>query len=183
MRIESLSSVSLKITRVLQSIEAAIGITCLFVMFAVMIINVVSRYLLYKPIAWSDELGNYLFIWMSFLASSYVMGNDGHVRVTAIESRLPEKARNIVHFVMNLIMFVMFSLYIIPSFKMLGKLKLSNMMRVPLSLIYVIMPLSFLLMCVHIANNMVQDVSRMKANSSKDQAADRGDSWEGKKCC
>jgi len=78
-------------------------------MFTVMIVNVVSRYVLFKPIAWADELCNYLFIWMSFLASAYVMGNDGHVRVTALESRLPQKVRNIVHFSMNVIMLVMFA--------------------------------------------------------------------------
>ncbi len=154
---------SCKINRVLQSMEAVVGMTCLFVMFSVMIVNIISRYLLYKPIPWSDELCNYLFIWMSFLASAYVMGNDGHVRVTAIQSRLPQKLGNLVHLVLDVIMLVMLALYIGPSFRMLSKLRLSNMMRVPLGFVYAIMPICFILMCIHILINIIKDVSRLKA--------------------
>lgn len=158
MNIEDLQEKSRILTRGLQAVEAAVGVAGLFVLFVVIIVNIFTRYLLDMPLAWSDELCNYLFIWMSFLASAYVMGNDGHIRVTAIESRLPEKARRAVHLAMNVIMLVMFSLYILPSFRMLGKLKKSNMLEIPLKYVYVIMPVCFFLMCVHIAVNIVGDI-------------------------
>lgn len=157
---------SRKITKALQTFELYLGVACLFVMLVVMILNIFFRYVLYRPIAWSDELSNYLFIWMSFLASSYVMGNDGHVRVTAIESRLPPVPRRILHLVMNCVALGMFALYIVPSLRMLGKLKNSNMLRVPLKYVYLIIPISFFLMCVHIAMNIVQDLRLLRHGES-----------------
>ncbi len=159
---EELLRKSQKVTQALQSFEILLGVFSLFVLFTIIMVNVVTRYIFFKPIAWSDELCNYLFIWMSFLASAYVMAEDGHVRVTAVESRLPEKVRNFVRLSMNVIMLFMFALYVWPSFRMLGKLKKSNMLEVPLKFVYVIMPICFLLMCVHIVNNILRDVIRIK---------------------
>jgi TRAP-type C4-dicarboxylate transport system permease small subunit len=139
----------------LQRAEMAIGVVCLAVMLIVMLVNIFFRYVLSKPIFFSDELNNYLFIWMSFLSACFVMGNDGHVRVTAIVSLLPEKAQIVMKLIMEGCMLVVFSLYIIPSATMLGRLKLSSMMRVPLKYVYVIMPIAFGLMGVHIVVNMI----------------------------
>ncbi len=172
-----------RMNRVLQSVEAALGMICLFVMFAVMLINIVSRYLLYKPIPWSDELCNYLFIWMSFLASAYVMGNDGHVRVTAIQSMLPPKIGSMVHLVLEVVMVVMLSLYIGPSFRMLGKLRLSNMMQVPLKFVYAIMPICFSLMCIHILINIIKDVHRLQAVRAKTGVTNTFSKSQDISCC
>jgi len=184
MRMDNLVEKTQRVSSFLQTAEMIVGVFCIFLMFGVMIVNVFSRYLLYKPIAWSDELCNYLFVWMSFLASAYVMGNDGHVRVTAIVSRLPAGARSIIHLAMNLIMFVMFLLYVVPSFRMLEKLKLSNMLRIPLKFVYVIMPVCFLLMCAHIANTILKDLNRML--SLRKAASGQSEPIEGPKesiCC
>ena len=98
---------------------------------------------------------------MSFLSSAYVMGNDGHVRVTAFVSLLSKRSQLWVKVVMDLIMVVVFFQYIAPSLRMLGRLKLSNMMRIPLKYVYVIMPIVFLLMCIHILVNVIEEFTRL----------------------
>ena len=150
---------SKKLSRALQFFELSLGTVILFVLFANIITNVFLRYVFFKPLFWSDELSNYLFIWMSFLASSFVMAEDGHVRVTAIESRLPKKMQLHVRIAMKLIMLVTFGLYIWPSIRMLGKLKKSNMLEVPLQFVYIIMPICFFLMCLHIVGNIVFEIA------------------------
>lgn len=146
---------------ILQKGEMLIGSSCLAVMLVMMLLNIFFRYVLSKPIYYSDELNNYLFIWMSFLSAAYVMGNDGHVRVTAIVSLLPKRGQLWVKVVMDLIMVVVFFQYIAPSVRMLNRLKLSNMMRIPLKYVYVIMPIVFLLMCIHILVNVIEEFTRL----------------------
>jgi len=145
----------------LQKIEMFIGAICLAVMLGMMLLNIFFRYILYKPIFYSDELNNYLFIWMSFLSAAYVMGNDGHVRVTALISILPEKVQVWIKVVMDTIMFVVFFLYTTPSFKVLSRLKRSNMLRVPLKYVYVIIPIVFCLLCIHIVVNIIDEFARL----------------------
>ena len=146
---------------ILQKGEMLIGSSCLAVMLVMMLLNIFFRYILSKPIYYSDELNNYLFIWMSFLSAAYVMGNDGHVRVTAIVSLLPKRGQLWIKVVMDLIMVVVFFQYIAPSLRMLSRLKLSNMMRIPLKYVYVIMPIVFLLMCIHILVNVIEEFTRL----------------------
>ena len=150
-----------QVRSVLQKGEMLIGVSCLAVMLIMMLLNIFFRYILSKPIFYSDELNNYLFIWMSFLSAAYVMGNDGHVRVTAIVSLLPKKGQLWVKLVMDLIMVVVFFQYISPSMRMLSRLKLSNMMRIPLKYVYVIMPIVFFLMCIHILVNIIEEFVRL----------------------
>ncbi len=159
-------NISLIITKKLQKIELFIGVTCLAIMLSTIILNILFRYVLYKPISWSDELSNYLFIWMSFLASAYVMGNDHHVRVTALIQRMPEKLKDIIHLVMNLVMFIVFTSYINPSFSILRGLKKSNMMRIPLKFVYLIIPIAFFFMAAHIMNSIILDIDHL-LNSKK----------------
>jgi len=151
-----------KTKKTLQRIELYIGTICLFVMLLVMLANIIGRYLFYKPIFWSDELNNYLFIWLGFLASAYVMGDDNHIRVDSLVCHLPQSVRCIVKIVMDCIMLVMFLCYVFPSVRMLGKLKKSNMMRIPLKYVYVIMPICFLLMAIHITINIIQELNTVK---------------------
>ncbi len=162
-----------QVRSVLQKGEMLIGVSCLAVMLIMMLLNIFFRYVLSKPIYYSDELNNYLFIWMSFLSAAYVMGNDGHVRVTAIVSLLPKKGQLWVKLVMDLIMVVVFFQYISPSMRMLSRLKLSNMMRIPLKYVYVIMPIVFLLMCIHILVNIIEEFVRL-AKLKEDAAKPNG---------
>lgn len=145
----------------LQTIEMVIGVICLGVMVIMMLLNIFFRYVLYKPIYYSDELNNYLFIWMSFLSAAYIMGNDGHVRVTAVISLFSEKVRIWIKLVMDIVMIVVFSSYIWPSVRMLGRLKRSNMLRVPLKYVYMIMPIAFVLISIHIIINIVDEFARL----------------------
>jgi TRAP-type C4-dicarboxylate transport system permease small subunit len=160
---EKLIQASKKITAILQKVEIGIGVTSLFVMFIVIIANVVGRYIFYKPIAWSDELSNYLFIWMCFAASAYVMSLDGHVRVMAIVSCMPKAVRRVIPLVMNVIMFITFFVYITPATSILGKLTRSNMLRVPLKYVYFIIPFFSTLMCIHIVVNIFRDIHGLTA--------------------
>lgn len=146
---------------VLQKGEMILGTLCLATMLIMMLLNIFFRYILSKPIFYSDELNNYLFIWMSFLSAAYVMGNDGHVRVTAFVSLLSAKAQIWIKLIMDIIMVVVFFQYIAPSMRMLSRLRLSNMMRIPLRYVYVIMPIVFFLMCIHIIVNSIEEFAKL----------------------
>jgi TRAP-type C4-dicarboxylate transport system permease small subunit len=154
---ESIINNFAKINQLLQKAEKLIGAACLGVMLFIMLLNIMMRYLLLIPINWSDELNNYLFIWSGFLACAYTTAEDGHVRVTLIWGALPKKVRTVTHFAMNLIMLTAFAFFIGPTWRLLGRLPLSNSLRVPLKYVYSILPIAFSLMSLHLVNNMLKD--------------------------
>ncbi len=172
--------ISSRISGVLQKIEVFIGSACLIALFTLMVVNAAARYLFDFPIIWSDEMNNFLFVWIGFLSCAYIMGNDGHIRITALTDALPPLARYILQTTTNIIMIVMFTIFIPYLFRLLGRVTFSGLLRIPLKFIYVIMPVSFILMCLHIVNNILQNTLRQFLSSQvRDmQATERkGQSW------
>lgn len=166
---DQLYQVIKKINRLLQKAEMAVGCVCLFVLLIVMLANAGGRYLLRMPILWSDELNNILFVWFGFLACAYIMGEDRHLRVTALIGLFPPGVKYVINTILNLVMLVLFSLYLAPLAKLLGKVTFSGIMRIPLQYVYLILPLSFGLMCFHIIHNIIKDFCLMK-NQKREEA-------------
>ena len=162
---ESVRRVTNAISRVLQRIEMFFGCVCLVLMLGLMLFNAAGRYLLNYSVIWSDEMNNFFFVWLGFLACSYIMGEDGHMRVTGLIGMLPRRVQYVLRTIMNVIMIVVF-LYYIPGFiALMGRVTFSGLLRLPLKYVYAILPISFGLMSFHVLNNIINDYCEEKAAS------------------
>ena len=65
---------------VTESVGAVIVVAETFILFA----GVVSRYVFNNPIFWTDELANFLFLWLSMLGTVVALRGDGHMRLTTL---------------------------------------------------------------------------------------------------
>lgn len=146
-----------KINNTLMKVECFFGCVFLGALFFIMITNAAMRYLFQSGLNWSDELNGFLFVWFSFLSASYVMGKDSHLSITALVGVLPKVVRYVLKQCMNIIMIAFSGFYIIALEQMLSKLSMSNVMRIPLQYIYIILPISFSLMIIHVLYNVVKD--------------------------
>lgn len=72
--------------------------TSLFVIFGVVLVSSLSRYLLNSPIQWSEEVAKYAMIYgtMFGMALCYLEGL--HIRFTFLEDMVSEKIRHYLHF-------------------------------------------------------------------------------------
>ena len=55
--------------------------------------GIVARYVLHKPLTWSDELASTLFLWLAMLGAVVALRRSEHMRMTAIVFGLNEPAR------------------------------------------------------------------------------------------
>ncbi len=60
-------------------------------MFAAFIAQVVFRYVLNLPLAWSDELCNFLWLWGILWGASFVMRNHEDIRFDMLYNLMPRK--------------------------------------------------------------------------------------------
>ena len=65
---------------VTESVGAAIVVAETLILFA----GVVSRYVFNSPLFWTDELANFLFLWLSMLGTVVALRGDGHMRLTTL---------------------------------------------------------------------------------------------------
>jgi C4-dicarboxylate transporter DctQ subunit len=47
-------------------------------------LQVVLRYIFNSPLTWVEEVGRYLFIWITFLGAAVAFARDTHIRVDAV---------------------------------------------------------------------------------------------------
>jgi len=126
----------------------------LVLIMGVMVINVLwqvfTRYIVGNPSAFTDELARYLMIWVGVLGAAYVSGQNMHVAIDLIPSRSSKKTQKKLKTIVNslIILFAFFALVV-------GGLRLvfisyqlgqqSAALQIPLALVYIILPISGLL--------------------------------------
>jgi tripartite ATP-independent transporter DctM subunit len=60
---------------------------------AVLLAGVIARFVLHKPLIWSDELASMLFIWLAMLGAVVALRRGEHMRMTAMVSKLAPPRR------------------------------------------------------------------------------------------
>jgi len=78
------------IGRITELPAAALLVAEIVVLFT----GVVFRYVVDRPLVWTDELASMLFLWLCMLGSVIAQRRGGHMRLTALAVRLPERWRN-----------------------------------------------------------------------------------------
>jgi tripartite ATP-independent transporter DctM subunit len=59
----------------------------------VLTLGVFSRYALNRPLVWTEELAETLFLWLAMFGAAVAMRRGEHMRMTAIAQRLPARVR------------------------------------------------------------------------------------------
>ncbi len=79
-------------------------------MFALMVIvifaQVIMRYVFNNSLYWSEELGKFLFVWISWLGISLGEREGEHIKITMLTGRLPFKKAHIFNIISSLIVLV-----------------------------------------------------------------------------
>ncbi len=126
----------------------------LVIIMAAMVLNVLwqvaSRFILGSPSSFTDELARYLMIWVGILGAAYVSSHSMHVAIDVLPSRLSRKHQKKLMLIVR-ILIILFCL----GAMVIGGSRLvyithvldqnSPALQVPLSLVYVVIPISGLL--------------------------------------
>ena len=75
-----------------RTVEAASAVI-LAAEIAILSAGVVFRFVLNRPLTWSDELASILFLWLAMLGSVLALRRGQHMRLTTVAELLPERVR------------------------------------------------------------------------------------------
>jgi len=104
--------------------------------------GICARYIFRAPFEWTDEFAIYGFIWLCFLGAGLAEKNNHHFRVTVLVEKMGPKARLITEIFLHIILFHIMYRFFQDSMKYYnqGKSGISTIMQVPLSYIYMSLP-------------------------------------------
>jgi TRAP-type C4-dicarboxylate transport system permease small subunit len=126
-----------------------IVIIFLFVaLVAIVFYQVVARYVFSDPPSWTEELARYCQVWIILLTSSICIRKGSHLAVDYFGHKLGRGAKRIINIVMSSLIASYILIVVIFGWKLMvvGQYQLSPALQVKMSFVYIIFPLSGILM-------------------------------------
>lgn len=142
------------LSNILYKISVFIVIVCFVLMLGSILIEVFARNLLNHSFAWSGELAQYSFIWLTFIGTSAVYKRNELVGINLINDLVPIKYQKMVFHIVQLIIGV-FTITLIylgykKAFSASVLVQYSTGLQVPMVLIYISIPIGMFILLIHV---------------------------------
>lgn len=158
----------------------------LIVMVGVLVIiifaQVFTRYVMGHALYWSEELGKFIFVWMSWLGVSAGIKEKEHIQVKLFPALLHKKglfkSEQVVYILINTLWFItsvvvlIYGLGIIEGQMQTGVYGAST--GIPMWIAYLCIPVSAVVVCLRLIGEIIVNVSEIALCSSKDLEASNG---------
>ncbi len=117
-------------------------------------VQVVMRYLFHNSLYWSEELARYVFLWFSWIGTSFAVKEKAHLKVTMLADRLGGMPKKILELV-SLLIWIVFSIFLtwqgtklVIFIATMGQT--SSALYIPMSIVYTSVPLGSLFMTLRL---------------------------------
>mgnify|MGYP003754244791 FL=1 len=113
-----------------------------------MFLQVVFRYLLARPLSWSEELARYLFVWVSLLGAAAGVGSSMKQGLDILTRYFPQKVQRVIDILVRASVIVFCGILVSKGIELtkIVHLQKSPAMRLPMSWVYSAVPVSAALM-------------------------------------
>ena len=127
-----------------ENLEKIIITICMGYLVLVTVLQVLFRFVLKAPLAWTEETARYSFIWMTFVGASLASKNASHIRVDMLENALHGVPKQVIYWGCQLI-FLSFTLTMtVVGIGMIqtlnAKPQVSPAMKMPMQYLYAALP-------------------------------------------
>ena len=158
----------------LAGIEQAVAALMLGVIFVAITVGVIARYLVNMPIPWVEEISRFLFIWIGYLAGCQAFAQQRHMVLGVVFERLPASVQRGISIAQAVVLQVLFVWMILPSFRGWDRYVPSNYLRIPEGIVFLIIPLAFLLLSIHNLIILVKQLTAIGAPGATGAKRDSG---------
>lgn len=148
-----------------QQVDRVLGMTVASLM-VLMVLNVLwqvaSRYLVGSPSIFTDELANFLLIWVGLLGAAYASGKKMHLAIDFLPQKLEGKRKKHLFFVIT-VLIVLFAVTVM----LVGGVRLvyltllleqlSPSLQIPLGYVYLVIPISGVFIIYYSISNYLTD--------------------------
>lgn len=127
-------------------------------MVALTVWQVITRYLLKNPSAWSEELVSYLFAWMALLGAAVMTGERGHMNIPVLVDKTRGSARKCL-LIFSEIIAMLFAVIILAyggiKITSLAMGQLTSSLGIAIGVFYVVLPFCGVLNVIYTIMNIL----------------------------
>jgi TRAP-type C4-dicarboxylate transport system permease small subunit len=126
--------------RLARMIDLAVGTLCeaagaglVLAETCILFAGVVSRYVFNRPLMWTDELANFLFLWLAMLGTVVALRRNEHMRLTTLINSLSPKRGQWLSTVGALVVIVFVLEILLPAAQYLEVQRSTELITLPVS--------------------------------------------------
>lgn len=161
-----MGSLKIKLTKVLEVICIS-----LFIFITIIgLYQIITRYVFNSPSTISEELLTFSFTWMALLSAALVFGKREHMRMEFVANFFKGKAGIAISIISEVLVLIFAALVLVyggMAITKLTALQVTASLGVPMSYIYVIVPISGVLIVLYNILNINELILQLKATNSK----------------
>jgi hypothetical protein len=149
-------------------ITRALEIICIILFVFITIIGtyqIVTRYIFNSPSTKSEELLTYSFTWLALLAASLVFGKRDHMRMGYFAGKFSIKAQKAFGIISEILILLFSAIVLVYggiSITKLTSTQITASLGVPMSYIYIILPISGIITIFYNIINIIEDFGRQE---------------------
>ncbi|MDQ7817405.1 MAG: TRAP transporter small permease [Melioribacteraceae bacterium] len=157
-------------TKIKTAIDIVLKWFLVFIL-ALMTINVLwqvfSRFVLQNPSSFTEELARYTLVWLGILGASYVAGQKMHLAIDLLSMQLKGRPKLYLEIFIQLsILFFSLVVMLIGGFRLvlitLSLNQISAALQVPLGYVYLVVPISGLLIIFYSTYFILEAIKKLK---------------------
>lgn len=169
------------IPRLLIDVCVKLNMALLVAAFATMMVSglaqVLFRYVVNRPLSWTEELARFSFVWIVFLGAALGVRYASHLGVDVLLNSLNERIRTaVVTFTQGLVLLMLLAL-IRESLQvsLFNMAQISPALELPMGIPYLALPVGFFLMFVYTAASVVAGAAELLGMAPGPQVPDNTD--------
>ena len=150
-----------KIISLINKLTRLVIIAIMGAMVVAVFLQVLFRFLLDQPLAWTEELARYLLVWLTFIGSAYAMSIKAHIGLEFVQKLLPPTANKIVLALSALlsVLFFLFMVYQGYEMAMKSMTQTSPSLLLPMGVVYMVIPISGVLLILNVLHVTWKDIT------------------------
>jgi TRAP-type C4-dicarboxylate transport system permease small subunit len=139
-------------------------------MSVLIIAQIFMRFVIGSSITWSEELARYLFIWMTWIGTSYGVKKHAHIRVNAVTQMFPPRLGRYINILTYLIFLLFCGLVIKEGIAMTEKIfrfnQQSASLRIPMGYVYLAPVVGLALTALRLLQAIHQEIRVIRGSSA-----------------
>ena len=153
--------------------EEYLLVVLMVVEVVVVFAQVVTRYVFHSPLAWSEELARYMFIWLVWIGAAYATKLRKNIIIDVVASKFKGNVK-LISEIINFVLFVVLMLFMLwTTSTVMMQVYESNSMgtgtHLPMWIVWLSLPLSMALNLLRYTQNFVYDMKHW--NDDKKEGA------------
>ena len=153
--------------KIIHGIQRVIAAICIVLMAAIVLDvtwQVVTRFILKNPSSYTEELAGFLLIWIGLLGASHALYTKAHLGIDILTYKLKGTKKQTIEIIVNVLVFLFaFFVMVIGGYRLVNLTltlkQISPAMGIPMGYVYVVVPLSGVLMMIYSIDFMVKALS------------------------